>query len=58
MCSSTDLRHVLWGTLLVVLLVVTVPLSGTWWTLVMLPGWFVVGITAADVWGWAGRARD
>ena len=45
-----DLRRLLWSSLLVVLLLVTVPLSGTWWTVALLPAWAMVGLTAHEVW--------
>ena len=51
-----DLRRLLWVSLLVVLLLVTVPLSGTWWTVATLPAWAMVGITADEV--WSGRVQD
>ena len=50
-----DLRRLLWMSLLVVLLL-TVPLAGTWWTVAMLPAWAMVGLTAHEV--WSGRVQD
>ena len=51
-----DLRRLLWMSLLVVLLLLTVPLAGTWWTVAMLPAWAMVGLTAHEV--WSGHVQD
>lgn len=40
----------LWGTLLCVLLLVSVPLVGTWWNAALVPAWCVLGYTGTAVW--------